>query len=416
MQQASMAHASLEETLARRIAAQGGITFAEFMEVALYWPAGGYYTRVRTPGTTHDYFTAPSAHPAFGALLALQLEEMWRLLGCPQPFVVVEPGAGSGQLARDVNAFAGHLDVPFSQALRYVTVERSAIAASGARNTPFQSLLATGLPCRNVTGCILSNELLDALPVHRVVLRGSHLREIYVTHRDGQFLELEDEPSTPRIVSRLAEEQVYLEEGQRAEVCLELERWAQEVATALERGFVLTIDYGHTAQELYARQRFQGTLRCYFQHTLTANPYVRAGEQDMTAHVDFTAVTTLGARFGLHNQPLQTQASFLNNLGLRILQQRLVTAGLGQRERDANRMAMLELARPGGMGDFKVLIQSKNVASPAITGVHGASTQWKERLAGLSLPLLDADHLSLMEARYPHMAQSWEEAWPWSQQ
>ena len=410
-----MARSPLEETLAQRIAANSRITFAEFMELALYWPRGGYYSSTTHNAPAQDYFTAPSAHPVFGALLSLQLEEMWHLLDRPHPFVVVEPGAGSGRLAQDINAYASHLNTSFSQALQYVSVERSTVAASGTRNahSPHsQGVLAVALPFRNVTGCILSNELLDALPVHRVTLRDGNLREIYVSYSEGHFFDVEDEPSTPLIASRLAEEQVSLEEGQRAEVCLELEPWIEQAAAALERGFVLTIDYGHAAKELYAQQRFQGTLRCYYRHTMEANPYVRVGKQDMTAHVDFTAVAALGASNGLYNQPMQTQASFLNNLGLQVFQRRLATSGLGQQERDANRMAMLELARPGGMGEFKVLVQTKNVDSPAFTGVHGQSTQWEERLATLPQPLLDDDHLSLMAARYPHMAQGWEEVWP----
>ncbi len=407
-----MMHPTLEETLTRRIAEQGKITFAEFMDLALYWPTGGYYTRMGTSGADTDYFTAPSAHPAFGALLAVQIEQMWVQLGRPDPFVVVEQGAGSGQLARDITTYASHLDTSFRHALRYVTTDGSVRPDSRGKDPPIQGILATGVPLKHITGCFLSNELLDAIPVHRVVFRDGQTREIYVTQRDGQFLEVEDEPSTPRIAYRLEEVQASLTEGQRAEVCLELDTWIEEVATALERGFVLTIDYGHTAQELYARQRLQGTLRCYFKHTLAGNPYVRVGYQDMTAHVDFTTIADLGARQGLCGYPLQTQASFLTNLGLRTFQQRLVSAELNQRERDANRMALLELARPGGMGDFKVLVQSKNVGDPGITGVHGASDQWRERLAGLPLPLLDADHLSLMEARYPHTAQSLGQSWP----
>ena len=404
---------SLQETLTRRIDATGRITFATFMELALYWPGGGYYTRGGASEPARDYFTAPAAHPAFGALLALQLEEMWRLMGRPRRFAVVEPGAGRGHLAHDIDSYTRYLDYSLRQALQYVTVERSAFAATGAGNAPSQGVLAAGLPFRNMTGCILSNELLDALPVHRVTLRAGRLQEIYVTHQNGRFLEVEDEPSTPLIASRLAEERVTLEEGQRAEVCLELERWVGQVAATLERGFVLTIDYGHATKELYSRQRFQGTLRCYYRNTLSGNPYVQVGEQDMTAHVDFTAVAALGARYGLSSQPQQTQASFLNYLGLREFQWRLSGSGLSQKERDSNRMAMLELARPGGMGDFKVLVQSKNVANPVLTGVNGPSTEWTERFAGLPLPLLDEDHLSLMEARYPHTAQSWEQGWPW---
>ena len=220
-----MAHLSLEQVIDQRITAQGRVTFAEFMALALYWPGGGYYSSTSTAASARDYFTAPSAHPAFGALLALQLEEMWRLMGCPPSFILVEAGAGSGQLARDINAYASHLEASFAQALLYVTVDRSNIATPRAGSVPFQGVLSAGLPFRKVTGCILSNELLDAMPVHRVTLRDGRLREVYVTRRDGGLLEVEDELSTPRIEARLVEERVSLEEGQRAEVCLEMEPW-----------------------------------------------------------------------------------------------------------------------------------------------------------------------------------------------
>ncbi|MSQ21716.1 MAG: SAM-dependent methyltransferase [Dehalococcoidia bacterium] len=404
---------SLQDVLVERIAARQKITFADFMALVLYWPRGGYYTTTSASASAGDYFTAPSAHPVFGAILALLLEEMWRLLDCPRPFVVVEPGAGSGQLARDITAYAEHLDASFRQALQYVAVDRSARLASSPGDGSFERLIAAGLPLKGVTGCILSNELLDALPVHRVTIRNGRLQEIYVAYKDGRFLEVEDEPSTPLLVARLAGEGVSLEEGQRAELCLELDSWVQDVAAVLERGFVLTVDYGYEAQDLYSRHRFPGTLRCYYRHTLASSPYVRVGEQDITAHVDFTAVASLGARYGLASQPLQTQAVFLNNLGMQSFQRRLATSGLGQRQRDANRMAMLDLARAGGMGDFKVLVQSKNIAASAIFGVQGASAEWKDRLERLPLPLLDDQHLALMEARYPHAAHSWGEGWPW---
>ena len=408
-----MTHPSVEEVLTRRIDARGRITFAEFMALVLYSPRGGYYSSLTTSGRAQDYFTAPSAHPAFGALLALQLEVMWRLLGCPQRFVVVEQGAGSGRLAKDINAYASHLDSSFKKALLYVAVERSVGAMSLDGNAFFQMVSAAGLPFQKLTGCILSNELLDALPVHRVAMRNGRVREIYVTHTQGRLLEIEDDPSTSLIEARLAEECVDLEEGQRGEVCLELEPWIHQVANVLEQGFVLTIDYGHSAQELYSSRRFHGTLRSYYHHTLAADPYIRVGEQDITAHVDFTAVEALGSKYGLCNQPMQTQASFLDNLGLRSFQRRLAASGLSQRERDANRMGMLELARPGGMGDFKVLVQRKSVAVPCVTGVQGASNEWRDRVNNLPLPLLGNEHLSLMEAKYPHTAQNWGEGWPW---
>ena len=407
---ADIAMTTLDETLTRRVTARGRITFAEFMELALYWPNGGYYIGASIEDTASDYYTSPSAHPAFGALLSLHLEEAWRLLDRPDPFVVVELGAGSGRLAGDITRYAVHLDGSFRQALRYVAVDRA--PREQLAEQAVQWLEAADIPLRGVTGCILSNELLDAFPVHRVVLRGGRLQEIYVAYREGLLVEVEDEPSTPEITARLSEEGVVLVEGQRAEVCLELDRWVEQVATALERGFLVTVDYGYSARDLYSTVRLAGTLRCYFKHTLSDNPYVRVGQQDMTAHVDFTAVANLGERHGLISQPLLTQADFLGNLGLGTFQRRLMSAGLGQSERDANRMAMLDLARPGGMGDFKVLVQGKGVDAAALTGVRGASDAWRKRLDDLPLPLLDEAHISVMSARYPHAAQGWGDSWP----
>jgi SAM-dependent MidA family methyltransferase len=401
---------TLDETLTRRIATRGRITFAEFMGLTLYWPNGGYYSGASIQDPVPDYYTSPSTHPAFGALLSLQLEEAWRLLGSPDPFVVVEPGAGSGRLAGDITRYAEHLDGSFRKALRYVAVDRAPRERSA--DQAVQWIEAADIPLRGVTGCILSNELLDAFPVHRVVLRKGRLQEIYVTNREGWLVEVEDEPSTPEIAARLNEEEVVLAEGQRAEVCLEFDRWMERTASALERGFLVTVDYGYPASELYSPARLAGTLRCYFKHTLSDNPYLRVGQQDMTAHVDFTAVADLGERHGLTSQPLLTQAGFLGNLGLGTFQRRLMGTGLGQSERDANRMAMLDLARPGGMGDFKVLVQGKGVDAALLTGIRGHSDAWKERLADLPLPLLDEAHISVMGARYPHAAQGWGDNWP----
>ncbi len=394
--------------MADRFAKQGRLTFAEYMELALYWPGGGYYARPRTAG--HDYFTAPAAHPAFGALLALQLEEMWETLGRPADFVVLEPGAGWGHLARDVAGYAGHLSPRFASALRYVAIDRVAAMPANLPST-VQWLRAAGVPLRHVTGVVLSNELFDALPVHRVVVRNGSLREVYVINDQGRLADAEGEPSSPALAQRLAEEGIALAEGQQAEVCLALAPWLREASDALERGFLLTIDYGHTAAELYGPQRLKGTLRCYFQHTVSASPYDYPGGQDITAHVDFTALERMGARHGLESYPLVRQGAFLRNLGLGDLQRRLTVADLRQGRRDANRMAMLEIARSGSMGDFRVLVQRKNAPASRLTGLEGPLPAWKERLARLPLPLLDDAHLEVMAARYPHLAGSYEDLW-----
>ena len=378
------------------------MTFAEFMELALYWPDGGYYSRLGAVTPPQDYYTAPMAHPAFGALIALQLEEIWRLIGEPSQFTVLEQGAGTGRLAADIRDFSQHLDPSFHTSLQYLAVDRAGDIA------PF-SMEDAGVS--SVVGCILSNELLDAFPVHRVTVRNGELLEIYLTRQEDRLVELLDDVSTDDIRARLESEDIYLAEGQVAEVCLELEPWARQAAMMLQRGFVLTIDYGYPSVDLYDVQRSQGTLRCYYRHTLTGNPYEHIGEQDITAHVDFTAVASLGQQYGLEPYPLLSQASFLNNLGLSLLMERLHSEDLGQRERDANRMAMLELARPGGMGDFKVLVQRKRTACHRLSGVHGASKEWEQRVRGLPLPRLSGQHVDLLGARYPHSSEDWEQFW-----
>ena len=397
-----MTRPSLQDVLFQRISKHGKVTFAEFMELALYWPNGGYYPRLGVVTPPQDYYTAPMAHPAFGALIALQLEEMWRLVEEPSRFTVVEQGAGTGRLAADIRDFSQHLDPSFHRALQYIGVDRVGGAA------PFSMEDAA---VSSIVGCILSNELLDAFPVHRVTVRNGKLLEIYLTQQEGRLVELLDNVSTDDIHTRLESEDVHLVEGQVAEVCLELEPWARQAAKMLQRGFVLTIDYGHPSADLYDVRRPQGTLRCYYRHTLTGNPYQRIGEQDITAHVDFTAVASLGRRYGLEPYPLLSQAGFLSNLGLPLLMERLYSENLGQRERDANRMAMLELARPGGMGDFKVLAQRKGTACHHLSGVHGASKEWGQRVRGLPLPRLSRQHVDLLAARYPHASEDWEQLW-----
>ncbi|MCZ6789652.1 MAG: SAM-dependent methyltransferase [Chloroflexi bacterium] len=396
---------SVQDVLKERIAVRGPVSFSEFMELALYWPHGGYYSEAASERHPADFFTAPAAHPAYGALLSLQLEEMWQVLGRPPLFAIVEPGAGTGLLSLDILRYAQYLDPEFQRAVRYCAIDRS--PRHRLPGAVLEWIRAVGVPLRGLTGCVLSNELLDAFPVHRVTVREGRLQELFVGYKDGQFVEVIGEPSTAALSARLEAEGVTLAEGQRAEICLALEPWIQDAAASLERGFVLTVDYGHPAQALYAPERRGGSLRCYYRHTLSGNPYDRVGAQDITAHVDFTAVTALGERHGLSSHGLESQRVFLANLGLAGLQRKLTGQGLRQQERDANRMGMLELGRAGGMGEFKVLVQSKGIDEARLTGLEGGSSAWSRRLEELPLPLLGEEHLKLMEARYPHTAWQW---------
>ena len=399
---------SVQDVLKERIARRGPVSFSEFMELALYWPHGGYYSEAASERHPADFFTAPTAHPAFGALLSLQLEEMWQVLGRPPLFTIVEPGAGTGLLSLDILRYAQHLEPGFQRAVRYCAIDRHPRYRRDLPGASVEWIRAAGMPFRGFTGCVLSNELLDAFSVHRVTVCEGRLQELFVGYEDEQFVEVRGEPSTAALSARLEAEGVTLAEGQRAEICLALEPWLRDAAASLELGFVLTVDYGHPAQVLYAPERRQGSLRCYYRHTLSGNPYVRVGAQDITAHVDFTAVTALGERHGLSSHSLESQGVFLANLGLAGLQRRLTGQGLRQQERDANRMGMLELGRAGGMGEFKVLVQSKGIDQAWLTGLEGGSPAWSRRLDELPLPLLGEEHMKLMEARYPHTAWQWE--------
>ena len=284
-----------EAEIRRRIATRGPITFAEFMELALYHPGGGYYTAGERVGAAGDFYTSPSVHPAFGALLAVQLFQMWELLGRPAPFTVVEPGAGNGLLCRDIMAGATGLHEEFARSLRYVCLDRR-------RNTGFERelpgvsrLAAKGLPLRRMVGCVLSNELLDAMPVHQVTVERGRLREIHVALDGSELVMQTGKPSSPLLGRRLAGLGVELAEGQVAEVNLAVDGWARDAAQSLERGFLLTIDYGRPAEELYSStDRFRGTLTTFHRHLQTDRPLERIGQQDMSAQVDFTAMAKAG--------------------------------------------------------------------------------------------------------------------------
>ncbi|MDE2787710.1 MAG: SAM-dependent methyltransferase [Chloroflexota bacterium] len=381
-----------ERAIRRRIARHGPITFAEYMARALYGP-GGYYTR---SGAGDDYYTSPQVHPAFGALLAVQLFRCWELLDRPDPFFVIEPGAGDGLLGRDISNAAGHLPEGFGGSLRYVAVDRRP-GGREARDPTFAKIAGDALrpPFRNVTGCIVSNELLDALPVHRVCTERGTLREIYVGIEsdvadgyEGQLVEVVSDPSTPNLERRLSDIGVNLSDGQTAEICLLLDDWAASVASSLDTGFVLTIDYGRSAHDLYDPiQRPHGTLVTYRSHRQTDTPLVDPGRQDITAQVDFTSVGLAGERAGLTTLGNVSQGRLLTRLGLQTIRRSGAPPAEGSSgwitipidpegalpdvlaepfapQPDASRdwlTGLTHLVRPGGLGDFRVLVQARGL-------------------------------------------------------
>lgn len=408
---------SAEAEIRRRIHKSGPITFAEFMDLAMFWPDGGYYLSQEPFGASGDYYTSPLAHPAFGALIAEQLFQMWQLMECPDTFHVVELGAGNGLLCRDIIGYSQHLSPEFRQSLRYVCQDRRA-RPGAEQGLPNASRIATpDLPLRGVNGCILSNEFLDSFPVHQMRKHQGRLQEVYVALKGDELAETLGEPSTPELAQRLESLGVELVEGQTTEINLGLEKWAREVTGSLDTGFVLTIDYGHLAADLYSAEvRPRGTLTTYYRHVQTDSPLRRIGRQDISAQVDFTSVIDAGRRSGLEPVGLTTQARFLHNLGLGSWLRQLPSLGLPMREGQANRAGLIDLARPGGLGDFKVMAQTKNVGQPKLWGFEN-SDEAAELIASLPVPLLTPHHLSLMEGRYPQTEYEIElaELWPQSE-
>ena len=382
-----------EQHIRARIAERGRVAFAEFMEAALYDPRGGYYTGA---GPDADYYTSPAAHPAFGALVAVQLSRMWEALGRPGRFIAVEMGSGGGLLASDVVSYARRALGPFADALSYVTVDRAraARAIEGVRH-----VAASRMPFAGVVGCVLSNELVDAFPVRRFEVRDGRVLEVYVVVRDGRFAEELDEPSTPELAAHVDRLGVELPEGFRGEVNTGIAPWMADVSAALDRGFVLTVDYGYVRDELDPA-RPGDTVQGYYRHTGGASAYDRVGEQDLTAHVDFTHVVEEGRRAGLRPLNLTSQAGFLDEMGLRGLLERVRREPMPESRRMANVMAMRELVNPDGLGGFKVLLQAKG--DVAVERLEEAGLVSGD----LPLPLLTEEHARLLEGRYPHVA--WE--------
>ncbi len=340
------------------------------MDVALYWPDGGYYASRRAFGPAGDFYTAPLAHPAFGALIARQLLTAWRILNEPARFAVVEAGAGDGRLALDILANAPALSGRFAGAMEY--------AAADLRDPPpdFPAvwMRQPAVPRIGGSGVVLANELLDAMPVHRVTVERGRLRELYVdAPPDGGFAEVAGEPSTPALAERLSRVGARLSEGHRAEVNLGLDAWFAEAFAAVERGYLIIADYGHEAAAYYDESRRMGTLRCYSGHTLGMNPYVNMGRQDIGAHAEFTSVRAAAQAAGFALAGETTQAEWLASLGLAALREDVAgRGGLSRAERAANLRGMDALTDPDGMGAFRVMAFAKN--APA-EGMLGAAPQ-----------------------------------------
>ncbi len=367
----------LNDILTTRIARQGRITFADFMAACLYEPGLGYYTSPgRKVGAEGDFYTSITVHAAFGRVLAREIAQMWRSMGCPADFTLVECGAGNGRLACDIVDYLAERESEMYRGLRLLLVEREPSLESAQRTMLSAHVDRLGWLSPDefasgdftFSGCLYSNELMDALPTHRVIMTSDGLKELYVTCTEGEFGEEPGEPSTPEIAACLKRVAVELHIGQQAEVNLNAPHWLASASRALRRGFILTIDYGYPAQELYTPRRKLGTLLCYYRHQTEENPFLRLGQQDITTHVDFTTLMSCGEELGLDNVWFGEQYRFLLATGIIEEIEDIERAAVSDEEKLRLRLTLKKLILPdGGMGDtFKVLIQSKGVPAPGL--------------------------------------------------
>jgi len=354
------------------------MTFERYMRLCLYHPDYGYYAQGQErTGVAGDYFTSPDLHPIFARLIARQAAEMWAALGCPRPFRWVEMGAGRGLFACDFLRQAQRLDFDFFNALNYIVIEPSPRARSQLRARLLGEALGANLElCASLddiqpsVGCFFSNELLDAFPVAVVTRVGGELAEIYVGVKGNELCEQLGPVSNPAISAAVLRYARDIKDGQRVEVSLDAMQWIRSVALKLARGFVLTIDYGDLAERLYTPDRPKGTLMAYRRHLALEDFFSRPGEQDLTAHVNFSALIDVGREAGLALTGFTTQERFLMALGEAQQFAELYEAGQSDIERFQARLKLKRLLHPMGMGEtFKVLIQHRDVAVSTLTGL-----------------------------------------------
>ena len=374
------------------------ITFAEFMEMVLYQPQFGYYSTPNSIiGPQGDFETSPHMGHDFGELMAAQFADMWEALGEPDEFTVMEMGAGQGLVAVDAIA---HLKTHYSncfKCLNYIIVEKSpALKAEQQKRLNHwqeQGLSITWQTLNHVepssiTGCVFSNELGDAFPVHWIELREGRLREVWVTYEKEKFCAIPEDLSTHQIEQYFETIGISFDtnytDGYRTEVNLAALNWLLQVESKLARGYILTIDYGYTAERYYSAARREGTLQCYYRHSHHSAPFIHIGEQDITAHVDFTALEKQGDALGLQKMGFTQQGLFLMALGLGDRLQQLshpidpYQQATGQYIliMMMRREALQQLISPMGLGNFGVLIQSKGLTK----------TEIARPLKGLTIP------------------------------
>jgi SAM-dependent MidA family methyltransferase len=388
----------LRQKIEQEIRERGPIPFSRYMELCLYDPEFGYYSRSAEQfGKAGDFYTSSDVHSVFGRLLARQFEEMWRVLGSPE-IEIIELGPGRGLFAQDVLHWSEKKFPDFFRALRYVLIERSPALRERITNTldrylnldkailvepetksndhritvaqRFSAAYTTSTEERalapEVVTLIFANEFFDALPVEILSTRGS----LRIDIRDGRFLETWASPSREEL-EFLDRYSVHPQRDERIEVSLAAQHYMKAIAANIQRGFLIAIDYGYTRNEQLAG-RHRGTLKAIRQHSVSANPYEAPGEQDLTADLNFTALSAAAEKHGWRAHKLVTQSQFLMGIGeTNQFSDAFEDCRLPQ-ERAKVALQLKHLVTPAGMGEsFQVMVAAKDVEATQAESLAG---------------------------------------------
>ena len=388
----------LKNVIVEEIRKKGTITFAEFMRLALYHPQLGYYnSNTERIGRFGDYYTSPTVHKIFGQLIAKQLEEMWRIMGGTR-FTLVEIGSNSGWLCYDIvreikNEYSEFYDnfqyvivesnpysrdrqqrllntdlmtgeIPAAQPSACDAQDREGVTIRSGEKALWHAYTPDGFSFDAIQGCFLSNEFIDAMPVHRLRVKNMILKEIYVSYNKRGFFEVEDEISTHALQEHLATYPPELREGREYVVNPGISGWLRHVSERLRKGFVITIDYGDVMDGAYYEGSNGSAPRCFYKHTVNHDYYERVGEQDITADVNFAHLMDAGRMAGLEVTGFVRQSRYLVALGM--------LEKLQSSDMDVHSVLKAKnLLHPEAMGDvFKVLIQHKNIENPQLKGLR----------------------------------------------
>jgi SAM-dependent MidA family methyltransferase len=358
----------LKQKILERIDNEGPINFETFMEMALYYPELGYYTKEHTKiGREGDFYTSPHLHPLFGAMLGKQMEEMWEILGYPDTFDVVEMGAGLGYLAKDMLEYLkrrsgsdlfDHIGYWILELNPSLKKRQQEILSEFSDRIKW---IASMDDIEPITGTFLSNELLDSFPIRLIETSIDKAGEIYVSRNRDNLIEV-IYPLSNEVKAYLEEFSIEIPPFYRTEVNLRIKDWIKSVSKKIKEGFIITIDYGYTKDDYYSEERNRGTLLCYYKHQVKENPYQNIGEQDITAHVNFSSLKKWAEERGLKTLGFCPQGTYLLSLGIDEL--------INQSNYDFFEIAKIKgLLLPQGMGQsHHVMIHYKGKKRPDLKG------------------------------------------------